>query len=123
MINGLGGNDFIFTSGTANGGAGNDVITAAAMTGGLGADTFGFGGIIADFSRAQGDKINLTDLAATAAYIGYSAFSLAAATPEVRVAAGAGFQSVEIDINGDRVADYAMRVNGAAPLVASDFIL
>ncbi len=75
------------------------------MTGGLGADIFGIGETTTDFSRAQGGKMNFLSLVTNPVFVGYVGYSAAAAGPEIQVVAGAGFQSVQIDYNGDRVTD------------------
>jgi Ca2+-binding RTX toxin-like protein len=75
-INGGAGNDFLFGqegNDTINGGAGNDVISGGSgqntLTGGEGADTFLFlnnpslgHSTITDYSNAQGDKLDISDL-------------------------------------------------------------
>ncbi len=153
LADGGAGNDTIVATGTLNGGAGNDKITGGAgsfvgstfvpkgstITGGTGADTFIFDsanssadvGIskITDFSRLEGDKIDMhllpanTGILAPLTYVGYAPFSSFSGHPEVRVVAGTGEQNVEIDLGGDRVADITIKVVGTTPLVASDFIL
>jgi Ca2+-binding RTX toxin-like protein len=137
------GNDTLYWGGIMDGGAGNDLIHANgfgnAMTGGLGTDAFIYAGpdttaytgitdTIFDFSRAQGDKIDLHALGVingTGAlpFIGGAAFTSSPGHPELRVVSGASFQTVEADFNGDRIADIVIHVNGSTPLIASDFIL
>ena len=120
MINGAGGNDLLY--------------------GGKGADTFNFdanypttGGmdVIADFSRTEGDIIRLHSIDANTvnapgtndkfSFIGESYFSKSAG--ELRVAYSGGDAFVYGDVNGDGVADFAIRVVGVQNLIASDFIL
>jgi Ca2+-binding RTX toxin-like protein len=147
---GEGGNDSMLGSdaidilygGTGNdsmsAGGGNDVLVGGAgndwLNGGKGADRFvfspgdsGTGGsadMIVDFSRAEGDRIDLRAFdanAATAAhdplrFIGSAAFTRHAG--ELRVAAG----SIQVDTNGDGVVDFAISHNGGV-LIASDFLL
>jgi Ca2+-binding RTX toxin-like protein len=111
------------------GGGGTDFLV-----GGGGADTFVFMSIadstpaapdlIADFTSAAGDKIDLTaiDADSTTAindafnYIGAGAFTGTAG--ELHFVAGI----VEGDVNGDAVADFAIKVPIAA-LLATDFVL
>lgn len=118
------------------GGAGRDV-----MTGGAQADKFDFDSktdsvttagqrdVIADFVRAQGDKIDLStiDARTTAAgnqsftFIGSAAFSGKAGQLHFRVEAGNAI--VEGDLNGDRKADFAIEVRGLTSLLSGDFVL
>ena len=133
ILGGLAGND------TLIGGAGNDILIGAAgkdtMRGGPGADRFGFiaitesprglnRDIIADFSRTQLDIIDLSkidaDIDGTSGnqafkFIGAAAFS--GIDGQLRFSGGI----VQGDVNGDRVADFELRVSAA--LIASDFLL
>jgi serralysin len=112
---GLGGNDVLI------GGAGADTLT-----GGDGADTFRFAAgdsgvgagrdTIADFHKGE-DKI---DLAGASTFIGSSAFSGSAG--EVRYAASSGQTVVELDSNGDGLADLQILLSGELQLSYSDFI-
>lgn len=121
-----------------SGGKGNDFIDGLegsdVLTGGSGADTFHFYSIytnaaanrdvITDFSRSQGDKIDLHDIDANTkvandqkfSYIGDNAFSGKAG--ELRFHKGV----VSADDDGDGVADFFITVKVDA-LHASDFIL
>lgn len=119
------------------GGGGGDVIIGGlgrdAMTGGTGADTFVFRGIadlqvtagpvygdkIDDFSRADGDKIDLSGLGELN-FIGGGAFSGTGAG-EVRYF-GSGSTSIQIDVDGDGAVDAVLQINKTT-LVADDFIL
>lgn len=124
--------------------AGNDILTggqgADQLWGGLGADRFVFLAAsdsapqmrdqIRDFSRAQGDRIDLSAIDADRRdgydndafrYVGTDAFSGAAG--EVRYGRVAGGVIVQADTNGDRVADVAFLVAGNQALLASDFLL
>jgi Ca2+-binding RTX toxin-like protein len=123
-----------------NGGDGDDLITggkgADTLIGGLGADRFIFvdksdskiGGAwdtIADFSSADGDKLDLSVIDANTLISGNQAFTLVAgfthvAGQLVEIAQGSGYM-VEGDLNGDGLADFAIFVNGQAP-GASDFV-
>ncbi len=105
------------------------------MRGGPGADRFGFiaitesprglnRDIIADFSRTQLDIIDLSkidaDIDGTSGnqafkFIGAAAFS--GIDGQLRFSGGI----VQGDVNGDRVADFELRVSAA--LIASDFLL
>ena len=126
-----------------NGNALNNVITANAMAdtlaGGGGADRFVFqigtlnadpakSTTIIDFSRAEGDKIDLSAFewqlpaGANFSFIGQSAFTGHAG--ELRVNMGSSGQIAYCDINGDGLADFALNVSkGSGVLVSTDFIL
>ncbi len=125
---------------TINGGAGNDTLVGGlgkdTMTGATGADKFDFNlttesvrgvnrDVILDFIRAQGDKIDLSTIDADTdgtagnqafAFIGTGAFT--GVDGQLRCSAGI----VQGDVNGDRVADFEIKVN-LATLLATDFIL
>jgi Ca2+-binding RTX toxin-like protein len=128
-LNGDAGNDTLVGGHTLNGGIGNDILAGDIMTGGAGADRFqerNTGSVVTDFSRVQGDKIDLAGLSANFGplnFVGYAPFDSFVGHNEVHVLSGVGFQMVEIDINGDRVSDFTMQVTGNTPLVVSDFIL
>lgn len=144
VLNGLGGNDTIFGGGgndTINGGAGDDKIIGGTgrdiLTGGSGHDTFIFthtadspGGAfdtITDFVHGD-DRIELAGLAKETtdnhalSFIGDSAFTGVAGQVNVAALAGGDFM-VQVDVNGDRHADFAVDVHSETPLHASDFIL
>ncbi len=123
------------------GGGGNDSLEGAAgadtMSGGAGADVFAFrdGEItmtpdyIMDFSRAEGDRINLGNIDANTTiasnqsftFIGTSAFHNKAG--ELRFEIAAGQTNVYGDLNGDGVADFKLVMPGAGTLVSADFVL
>ncbi len=126
------------------GGAGNDVLLGGegkdTLFGGLGADRFQFGpgetgatlataDMIMDFSHAQRDRIVLSgiDAVSTAAgdqafsYIGAAAFSGVAG--QLRLETAGSDTMVYGDVNGDSVADVAIRLAGHHTLVAADFVL
>ncbi|QNM83880.1 M10 family metallopeptidase C-terminal domain-containing protein [Sphingomonas sabuli] len=130
---------------TLSGNAGNNVLDGRAgadvLRGGAGADTFAFrsgefGGLssstadrIADFSRAQGDHIDLHLVDAHVglagdqafAFIGTGAFTGAAGQLRYQVINGNTY--VYGDTNGDGAADFLIRVDGGINLAAADFIL
>jgi Ca2+-binding RTX toxin-like protein len=126
-----------------SGGGGDDVLTGGlgldTLTGGSGGDRFVFGGghsgatratadRILDFSRSEGDRIDLSAIDARAgtraddafAFIGKAAFSGRAG--ELRAAYRGGTTFVEGDTNGDGIADFALLVTGEMPK-AADFVL
>lgn len=117
------------------GGGGRDQLT-----GGAGADTFRFSegdtgrtaaaaDRILDFVRAQGDMIDLSAIdaregsAANEAFrfIGGGAFTGRAG--ELRFGTAGGDTFVSADTDGDKAADYVIRIDGQHALVAADFIL
>ena len=132
-------------SDTLKGEAGNDKLVGGAgrdvMTGGIGADSFvfddlDFGGRtttsadrIVDFSRTEGDRIDLklvdanpasvTDNAFT--FIGTKAFSKVAG--ELRYVQSSGNTFVSGDTDGNGIADFMIRLDGLHTLVSTDFVL
>jgi len=125
-------------NGAANsitGGGGHDV-----MTGGGGADVFYFKAltdttkiaatrdVITDFMHLV-DKIDLVMIDANAHLAGNQAFSLIKAgafsghAGELHALVAAGNTIVEGDVNGDKVADFQIQLNGIKALTAADFIL
>jgi len=124
------------------GGGGDDQLFGEAgadtLTGGSGADAFGFVhpgrkhlDRITDFSHAESDKIDVSAIDADRSlrrdqaftFIGDDAFTGAGgANGELRAQDnGDGTFTVETDANHDGVADFAILVHAAAPLVADDF--
>ena len=123
---GNGGND------TISGGLGNDLIVGGAgkdvLTGGAGRDTFGYmlasesavgagRDVITDF--AEGDQIDLTP-AGGRTFIGNQLFSGTAG--QVRVVMLSGQTIVELDKNGDRIADFQLELTGEHDLDRLDFV-
>jgi Ca2+-binding RTX toxin-like protein len=147
FLNGLDGADAL------DGGLGDDVLVGNVgddvliggegrdkLVGGGGGDIFRFddgdsaaeaatSDVIAGFSGPAGDLIDLEAIDANAgtegddafAFIGGDAFSGAAG--ELRATVFNGISYVQGDVDGDRTADFYIRVDSAAPLAASDFIL
>ena len=141
LISGWNGDD------TVNGGAGNDavygnngddIVSGGAgrdyLSGGAGADTFHFSAasdsgvgyasadLIVDFSQAQGDRIDLSEITGGAGtFIGTAQFSHHA--DEVRAVTQAGQTGIFVDVNGDGNADMQIRLSGTLVLQASDFVL
>ena len=123
---GNGGNDAIV------GGLGDDLIVGGAgkdtLTGGAGNDVFGYmfasesavgagRDVIADF--AEGDQIDLTG-AGGRTFIGNQLFSGTAG--QVRAVSLAGQTIVELDANGDRIADFQLELTGEHLLDRLDFV-
>jgi Ca2+-binding RTX toxin-like protein len=135
-LDGAAGNDTLLGHGGNDrliGGAGSDMLT-----GGAGADRFIFASAadaplsgsrdtIADFSRAEGDRIDLSAIDANGSDAGSGAFKLVSAfdgSHGALVVAAQGTQwLVQGDIDGNRVADFAIFVTSTSALVAADFVL
>lgn len=125
------------------GGAGADTLTggggADTLTGGAGADSFVLSNAtlspvatpitIADFSTADGDRIDLSGMDANSAtpaddaftFIGAAAFTNVAGQLRIQ-AAGTDLQLLG-DINGDGTADFAITLTAVTTLVATDIVL
>jgi Ca2+-binding RTX toxin-like protein len=130
---------------TLKGGAGNDRLIGGAgadkLSGGSGADVFVFKSIkettvaasgrdtILDFSRGQGDKIDLKAIDASTkgggnqpfAFIGDDTFHKKAG--ELRYETKAGSTYIHGDVNGDGKADFTLVIDRVIDLKAGDFIL
>ncbi len=136
----------VFLGGSGNdllsGGAGNDRITGGTgrdrLTGGTGSDAFVFEArqdsgtasaardVIADFRRGQ-DKIDLSQIDAIGGgldnafrFIGARDFT---AEGQVHVIQRGGQRWVELNMDGDRAAEFRLVLSGTGTLGASDFIL
>lgn len=139
------GNDSLY------GGAGNDVLIGGAgddwleggagadvLTGGAGKDIFMFRegdsvpgamDIITDFSRAQGDRIDLNMIDAKSGtatndkftFIGTADFHKVAGELNYKVVNGNAIVSGDMD--GDGRADFVLQVNNTGSLLATDFVL
>jgi Ca2+-binding RTX toxin-like protein len=130
-----------------DGGAGIDILAGGkgldTLIGGLGADKFDFNALtdsvvgagrdlVLDFSRSQGDKIDLLTIDANTliagnqvfAFFGDSAFSGIAGQVRAVVDGISGGTLVQGDVNGDGVADFEVGLVGLnTAMVASDFVL
>jgi len=134
--------------GVIDGGIGDDELRggkgAETLIGGADADTlYGGGGrdvfrfvwatdsaprerdMIRDFSHAQKDRIDLTALDGDAGtkldFIGGDRFSKTEG--EVRFQQMKGYAQVQVDVDGDGKADFALDVSGKHQFAASDFLL
>jgi Ca2+-binding RTX toxin-like protein len=138
--NGGDGNDRVAWATFCNGGNGNDLLISGnaqqTMTGGAGADTFLFDAInfqgtsqagavdiITDYSRVQGDKIDLHNMVLGTNFIGYAEYSTFVGLTQIKTKSHVGFQTIEADLNGDRISDFVLQINGNTPLVVTDFVL
>jgi Ca2+-binding RTX toxin-like protein len=146
QLSGGEGNDLLYAGAdndTASGDAGNDTLYGEGgndiliggsgldvLNGGLGADSFVFAtgdsgattataDRIQGFSSAQGDRIDLTSLGISS-FVGTAAFSSTAG--ELRTQLIGGNTYVQGDVNGDGVADFMIRLDGAVALTGSDFL-
>lgn len=130
---------------TLLGSVGNDVLVggrgADALSGGKGADRFVFNAlhdsgrseakrdVVSDFSRFQGDKIDLTALDANQLRVGDQAFTFIGATKFSGQAGELRFQSkdtvtvIAADVDGDGTADFSLAVSKVIEFTTSDFIL
>ncbi|MGK9167536.1 M10 family metallopeptidase C-terminal domain-containing protein [Inquilinus limosus] len=146
-LSGSQGNDSLVGSTGANvlqGWNGNDVLTGAGgkdtLTGGAGADRFVYGSTaqspigsgadrITDFSRAQGDRIDLSGIDANAAVAGNQAFSFIGSgaytrhAGELRYGVSNGTTTVAGDVNGDGASDFHIVLSSIIALVSTDFVL
>jgi serralysin len=145
-ISGLGGKDTIHGGAQdddLNGDAGNDILTGGTgrdrLTGGSEKDFFDFNAIgesvigsardrIFDFSRSQGDRIDLRDIDAKSGVSGNNTFKFIGTDAFNDVKVELRFKDlgsdgiVQGDVNGNGVADFEIRVN-VGSMVKADFIL
>lgn len=128
------------------GGAGADLLVGGAgrdtMTGGTGADLFDFDATsevgvgpaadrVADFSQADGDRLDLSTIDANSAVAGDQAFSFLSTAAFVSGTRGQlryeqradGNTWAMADLDGNTVADFEVVLTGAVALTAADFFL
>ncbi|KGM30482.1 calcium-binding protein, partial [Inquilinus limosus] len=129
---------------TLSGGAGDDRLIGSAgidtFIGGAGADRFGLAAAahsvvgakadrIADFHRAEGDRIDLAAVDANTAVAGNQAFTFigtglyTGVAGQLRYAFNGADTTIAGDVNGDKVSDFHIVLTGAIALVAADFML
>jgi Ca2+-binding RTX toxin-like protein len=83
---------------------------------------------ITDFTRGR-DLIDLSEIDANANAAGNNAFTFIGArvfsgvAGQLRATTEAGVTTIRIDVNGDRVADAAIRLTNGVTVLASDFVL
>jgi Ca2+-binding RTX toxin-like protein len=140
QLSGGGGNDTLYGGNGADrleGGAGSDLLVGGngvdVMVGGAGADTFAFGNrasvqngdVIEDFSRSEGDRIDLAALDANSGTAGNQAFAFIGSNGFSGSAGELRYSDGEVtgDVNGDRRADFHIEIANLHALVADDFIL
>jgi Ca2+-binding RTX toxin-like protein len=140
QLDGSGGNDRI------NGKDGDDVLIGGAgadtLVGEAGADIFRFNAVSDSRAGAASrdfingfvtgeDRINLSQIDANStlagnqafSFVGDSAFSGSAGELRFFTFGGGNYNIVEVDVNGDRIADMQIFVNLTNQMVSSDFIL
>ena len=127
------------------GGYGADRLTGGgagdSLYGGTGADRFVFldvadsrsssgRDVIYDFSRAEGDKIDLSGIDASIAAGGNQAFTFIGTGAftngvqgQVNYRVFGGYVMIYGDVNGDGAGDFSIQVQQVASLAASDFVL
>lgn len=120
---------------TLNGGAGNDRLTGGSgkdwMSGGDGADRFRFikvtdsgtgadSDVIRDFASGE-DKVNLAALSDTLFTFDNAGFS--GAGPSVTTSQQADDLFVQVDVDGDGLADMRIILEGVSGVTVDDFIL
>ncbi|WP_343714260.1 hypothetical protein [Inquilinus sp.] len=129
---------------TLSGGAGDDRLIGSAgidtFIGGAGADRFGLAAAghsavganadrIADFNRAEGDRIDLAAVDANTLAAGNQAFTFigtglyTGVAGQLRFAFNGPDTTIAGDVNGDRVTDFHIVLTGDIALVAADFML
>lgn len=85
--------------------------------------------MISDFSRAEKDRISLSDLDANSiaggdqkfAFIGTAAFSGVAG--QLHYQHSGGSTIITGDVNGDAIADFVIQLSGLVSLSTGDFLL
>jgi Ca2+-binding RTX toxin-like protein len=138
LLYGMSGNDYL------SGGDGNDMLSGGAgkdtLVGGAGADRFQFTAVgdsvvganadrITDFSRTQGDKIDLAGIDANTGVAGNQGFSFIGTgvythhAGELRYVFSGADTVIGGDVNGDGTSDFHIVVAGHVALTAGDFVL
>ena len=118
------------------GGAGNDILVGGVgndtLSGGVGADHFVFktaadanGDVMTDYWRTQGDTIDLTGIDANTKVAGNQAFAFIGEKAFTGTAGQLQYKEglISGDHNGDKVADFQIKISDGHWLGAADFIL
>jgi Ca2+-binding RTX toxin-like protein len=140
-VTGSAGNDTLIGNSAANhlsGGAGDDSLTGGGgkdlLTGGAGADTFVFKSIhdsapgqevqITDFTHADGDHIDLSQIDANTHEAGGQAFTYIGSAAFTDVAGQLHYANhlLQGDVDGNGTADFSVHIN-VASLASGDLIL
>jgi Ca2+-binding RTX toxin-like protein len=127
-----------------NGGEGDDRLIGGSgvdrITGGTGLDVFAFdkgdsgatrvlADIITDFSHEEGDRIHLALIDANTATAGDQSFQFIGESDftgnsaELRSEIFQGNTYLSGDLDGDRAADFFIRIDGTGPVVLTDLVL
>jgi serralysin len=115
LVGGLG-QDFMFGEGDADTFVFEKVADSAANT---------LRDIIFDFSRAAGDRIDLSGIDANTALRGNQAFEFIGTAAFTGEAGEARFSNgiLSVDVNGNGTADMTVEVRGLTTMLATDFVL
>ncbi|MGF6226677.1 Ca2+-binding RTX toxin-like protein [Inquilinus ginsengisoli] len=146
-LSGSQGNDSLVGNADVNrlqGWNGSDALTGSGgkdtLIGGAGADRFAYGSAaesavganadrVADFSHAQGDKIDLSAIDADTGTAGDQAFSFigtglyTGVAGQLRYHSNGSITTIAGDINGDGTSDFHIQLAGAIGVVAGDFVI
>ncbi|MFO0467122.1 MAG: M10 family metallopeptidase C-terminal domain-containing protein, partial [bacterium] len=81
--------------------------------------------VITDFTRGEGDRIDLSWIDANTRFAGDQAFAFIGTASFTRVAGQLRFASgvLQADVNGDARADMEIAIQGVSTLLVADFIL
>ena len=146
VLKGLSGNDKLYGhagNDRLEGGDGNDFLQSGSGTdtlvGGAGTDSFDWNSagdagkgttrdVVLDFTRGT-DKLDLSGIDANSgtttndafSFVGSQAFSGTAG--QLRFYEGGGYAIVQGDVNGDKIADFELKLEGVTALGSSDFWL
>ena len=136
--------DFLTGNAAANrisGGAGNDQITggggADTLTGGAGTDRFVYGGlsdstvsltgrdVITDFSHLDHDRIDFRPMEAALGKTFAFVTAFTGVAGQIQAVAEGDHYAIQLDVNGDKVADFAISVSATttAKWSAGDFLI
>jgi serralysin len=123
-----------------DGGKDNDILAGGSdrdvLVGNAGADVFSFRAVadsglgaladeIRDFSRSEGDKIDLTVMDASTKAYGDTAFTFIGTASFTKIGGQLRYVDGHVlgDVNGDKIADFDIAITNGHPLVADDFML